>query len=774
MTSGNQPAPAAALDFAEPQTCTECHAEITKKWQKSTHSQSMNHADAHSVRGDFNNVTFLHIGFDDILLLNDTEIKGIIEQTFPVSETEIKAGISLSDLVTALFDAKTGVPERLRKAMSPDQRKEFDAECAYQAALNFQRPADIAEAQDRIVQMLRQLVLSGTITTKLGTRFRMFRENSPNQKETYKVETDIGIVDIAFTIGWHPLQQYLTKREDGRIQTLPIAWDTIQKRWFHVYPKEQILPDDPLHWTKPMQNWNRMCADCHTTNLHKNFKAETLEYKTTFSEINVGCQACHGPCGKHVAAAKSNGFNKSWNGSVSKDVHSLTNITGQENVHSCAFCHARRRLLHKGPKPPETPAADWLVPESPAWMTYYPDGQLLEESFEYGSFIQSKMYQKGVGCSHCHDAHSAELKFQGNRLCTQCHSPSLYDTVRHHFHTDSKKPGTQCVECHFPASKYMVVDQRRDHSIRKPSPALTQAIGVPNACTLCHRDRKRGETLDWANNYVDRWYAKKRQAAVGYNDMMPTPEHYGIALDAARRSDPEALQKLLNVIKDKRNTEFRPIIRASAITLLSRLMEDPAAKLPPAEVLKILADSLTSSDPWERLAAVSALEFQSDDFQRKHLIPFLYDSARAVRTEAARILVRHFSAEQSGSEAVLSAFISAKNEYEAAQKNDNDHAASYLNLAVFQYDLSFQKISEIKQRIAAAPPRERKDVQKSLQPLLEQLTNPSLALYEQSLKIDADCFPVRINLALLYHERGDDEKAEKELREARRINGEIP
>ncbi|MDR1140435.1 MAG: tetratricopeptide repeat protein [Planctomycetaceae bacterium] len=789
--------------YADPESCEKCHADLCSQWKGSDHAKSMAHASEQSVLGNFNNVVFLHIGFDDLLFLSSAEIKKLLDaletstpelnprkeyhsdstrnesdnsdignssskQRYNVAGRKMKAlsGAGLEDLVTATFDAKRGIVERLRQNMSEIQRQEFDDELLFQKALRFQRPGDIAVAQDKIVRVITQLVHDNSVTTKFGTPFRLFREENK-----FMVETDIGTFEVRFTLGNRPLQQYLVETENGRLQALPVAWDSVEKRWFHLYPKEQILKGDPLHWTTSLQNWNRMCADCHTTNLQKNFDPKTKEYRTTFTELRVGCQSCHGSCGNHVDTAEKQGLIAGWKQGIPTEVFSLTNANGTQIVQSCVFCHARRRLLHEGPKPPETPAADWFIPESVDTPIYYPDGQLLEEAFEYGSFLQSKMHDKGVSCTNCHDPHSLELKFQGNRLCTQCHSPSIYDTVKHHFHPNSNNPGTQCVECHFPQSTYMVVDPRRDHSIRKPSPALTLTAGVPNACTICHRDRNKGETLEWARDHIDRWYAEKRKTAVGYSDLWPTDDHYALAIAAGRRDDPEAVQKLLKVVRDKGNKEFRPVIRAAAITLLSRIPTDQAAE----EIFSVCADGLNDADSWVRFAALGALAAQPDHVKLKHLTPLLNDPVRAVRTETARVLARN-AATLTEEGNLKKSFENAKQEYIAAQKADNDQAATYLNLAVLEHDLAASKIDEVQRWLEAsiqnATASAVDEARKTALPLIDRLTATTLEYYRQSLEIDGDFLPSRINLAMLYHERGNDMAAEREFREALRIEPE--
>jgi len=798
-----------AADYADPTSCVECHAEICKQWTQSDHSRSMDHATKTSILGDFRDKTFLHVGLDDITLLTKDEIKaflnrleasawefdprreyledpeGILRHNIKGRKAKFSPKPCFDDLALATFDAKSGIREKLRANMNESQSDRFEAEIEYRKNLRMSRPGDIAAAQDRIVELLRNLADERGITTALGTRFRMYQEGTDDQPR-FMVDTDLGTREVLFTLGVRPLQQYLVALEGGRLQALPVAWDTVANRWFHLYPKEQILPDDPLHWTAPLQNWNRMCADCHTTNVQKDFRPKTNTprggiYRTTYTEINVGCQACHGPCGKHVQVGQQNKFQTSWKKSVPLEVYQLVGRSDAEITESCVFCHARRRLMHSGPKPPEVPAADWFVTELQDGNIYFPDGQLLEEAFEHGSFLQSKMSSKGVGCTNCHDPHTLELRFQGNRLCAQCHTPSIYDTPKHHFHTDSNKPGTQCVECHFPKSNYMVVDPRRDHSIRIPSPALTLMAPVsaapPNACSICHQDRTKGETLQWAADWVERWYTEQRKTRVGYNEMEAIEDHYALALEAGKRGDSTVAQRLFQIVQNRTDRDFRFPIRASALTILGRLPLDTQTT---ETVLTASLFALDDPYPQMRFAAVGALAVLPDSVKLQHLPPLLKDTNLAVRTETARVLARLNSQLSKGE--ISAAFERAKEEFKSTQQVDNDQPAVYLNLAVLEHDLASQKLGEVNRWFYASvqglQPQDAafQEARTTATGLIRRLTVKSLNLYLQSLALDPAFIPSKINLAMLYHERGETEQAEKEFREALKIdpkNGDI-
>ena len=128
----------------------------------------------------------------------------------------------------------------------------------------------------------------------------------------FRVRTDgpdgaLADFDVKYTFGVYPLQQYLVEFPDGRVQALSIAWDARPKkeggqRWFHLYPNERVTHDDELHWTRPAQNWNYMCADCHSTGLQKNYEPAADRFKTSWAEINVSCEACHGPGSRHLCS----------------------------------------------------------------------------------------------------------------------------------------------------------------------------------------------------------------------------------------------------------------------------------------------------------------------------------------------------------------------------------------------------------------------------------------------------------------------------------------
>ena len=379
---------------------------------------------------------------------------------------------------------------------------------------------------------------------------------------------------VLYTFGVKPLQQYLIALPGGRLQALSIAWDTRPKeqggqRWFHLYPGQAIKAGDRLHWTGIDQNWNFQCADCHSTHLQKRFDSKTNVFSTTWSEINVACEACHGPGSQHLDWARQKGdwrhvSNKgleaalderhgvSWSraAGATTAMRSTARTTSRE-IDTCARCHARRGQLTDEIEPGH-PLADGYRPALLEEGLYWADGQMRDEVYNYGSFLQSRMYAMGVTCADCHDPHTLQLRAPGNLVCAQCHDATKYDVPGHSHHA-SGTPGAQCAACHMPTTTYMQVDARHDHSLRIPRPDRTISMGVPNACNQCHHDRDAA----WAAARIRSWAP------------LAAPGHQGFAeaLYAAERNASGAADLLRAVVSDPQQPA---IARASAVALLSR------------------------------------------------------------------------------------------------------------------------------------------------------------------------------------------------------------
>ncbi len=536
-----------------------------------------------------------------------------------------------------------------------------------------------------------------------GVTSRFFRRDGRFWAWTQGPGGDMAEFEVAYVFGHDPLQQYLVPFPGGRLQALHLAWDRVEGRWFHLYPDREIPPDDWLHWTRNGQNWNGMCAECHSTNLIKGYDPDSGTYTTTWSDIDVGCEACHGPGSRHVAWAEifPMGRPELADGGL---VVSTADLGPERLVELCAPCHARRAELGDYDHT-TTEMLDRHLPSLLREGLYHPDGQILDEVYVYGSFLQSKMYLRGVSCRDCHSSHSLALHREGNELCLQCHQREIYDTPDHHFHKkvheDRPSDGALCVKCHMVEQPFMVIDWRADHSFRLPRPDLSRELGTPNACTQagCHDDKP----LAWSVESYGRWYGEARRP------------HYGTTLEAARRGDPEAEPDLVRLVADG----LQPaIVRATALELLAGFRGERSAAA--------LRENLLAPEPLLRWTAVSNLVLAGPAERVARLAPLLDDPVKAVRMAAVSQLAgaprELFEPYQ------LEALDRGIGEYRETMAYSLDFASSGMNLGNLE----------------------------------SALGNPDRAerFYRIALEIDDLFFPAKMNLAvLLSSERRNDEAA---------------
>jgi tetratricopeptide (TPR) repeat protein len=511
-----------------------------------------------------------------------------------------------------------------------------------------------------------------------GVTTRFFRRDGKFMVNTEGPDGQHHDYEVKYTFGVRPLQQYMVEFPDGRVQVLRESWDVKNKKWFFVTPpdvvNERILPGDPLHWTGIGQNWNTTCADCHSTNVHKNYDPEKNTYATSWHEINVGCEECHGPGSVHVALAEK--WSPFWDRNIGYGLPNLKDKTLNVQLEMCAKCHSRRYQVHEDFRPGR-PLLDHYEPVLLAGSLYEPDGQILDEVYEYGSFVQSKMHANHVRCTDCHDPHSLKLKFAGNALCTQCHeahNPAKYDTPAHHHHAEGSA-GAQCIACHMPTRMYMVIDERRDHSFRVPRPDLSVALGTTNACNNCHT--KPNETFQWAADAVKKWYGEKS----------PQAPSWAAAFKAGRSGEPEGEKLLLDLIA---NNTTPPIVRATAIDLLGNYPSDASATARRA--------ALHHSDPQVRLAAVRVLPGDNPDLLVADLASALDDPRRAIRNAAVAQL-GHLNIDKL-TDRQRQLFEKAMIEFRESEKLALDHAGGHLALA--SLDRAHNRIEEAIEHLTAA------------------------------------------------------------------------
>ncbi|MBY5738192.1 multiheme c-type cytochrome [Rhizobium leguminosarum] len=513
--------------------------------------------------------------------------------------------------------------------------------------------------------------------------------------------------EVKYTFAYEPLQQYLVDIGGGRLQALDIAWDTAKGQWFWLGDGTPAKPGSTYHWTGPFYRWNRTCIDCHSTDSQAKFQPQTNEYKSTYVATSIGCQSCHGPGAKHVASAQSANASSS-----------LKLDTGLAKVDAgiCFACHARRTRLLDGYQPGK-PFLDYFSPALLRRDLYFPDGQILDEVFEYGSFQQSKMARAGVTCLDCHRPHDAGLKAEGNALCTQCHAetrperftgqdPSgLFDTPAHTRH-QAGSTGAQCANCHMPERTYMKVDPRRDHSFVIPRPDLSATLGTPNACTTCHVDR----TNDWAAATMDKWYGTQWR-------KRPSIAH---AFAGAANGDQAAVEALRALVGDN---DQAGIVRGSAIAAMSGIAG--------VDVTADIQTAATDADPLVRLGAAEAAGNIPPEQRLDAIGKLLGDQTRAVRVAAANVLA--------GTPPHL--FGDQQVNFEAAVADLRAYVEANADVAETQSNYGFFLFA--RQRTAEAE-----------------------AAFRQAISLDSTLEGMRINLAEFYRATGQNDRSEQTYAEA--------
>ena len=576
---------------------------------------------------------------------------------------------------------------------------------------------------------------------------------------------------VLYTFGVYPLQQYLVALPGGRLQVLAVAWDSRPRnqngqRWFSLYPQEHFAAGTPLHWTGRDQNWNFMCADCHSTQLRRNYSSGSNTYRTSWSEIDVACEACHGPGSRHVslaggfaggragnsahgADASAPGGPASWPSdatrSALRNTGLVVNLRASRTVQwgfwskdqkiasphgpladsaqqseSCFRCHARRQAITDAPAAGHALLDDYL-PQLIESGVYRADGQIDAEDFEYGSFVQSKMHGKGVTCTNCHEPHSLTLRATGNALCTQCHRADYFDQPAHHHH-EQNAAGAQCVSCHMPTRTYMQIHVRHDHSFRIPRPDLSATLAIPNSCNDCHGDQAPA----WAAAAISKWTGHTANTASHFANAFDTAWAGGVAADSllAIAKPPAAPQTAAGA---------STMVRASALALL------PGQTGPlPESANDILTASAMDSDPLVRLGAARALAgLRAVDAVRIGS-RLLSDPRRAVRIEAGRALIGPAGDEQIPSDQMTAAqraqLQSALTELIATERATAERPESHVNLA--QIYLRSGHADEAEKELATA------------------------------LRLDNHFVPALVNAADLERSRGRDPVAERWLLQA--------
>ena len=536
--------------------------------------------------------------------------------------------------------------------------------------------------------------------------------------------------EVPYVFAYYPLQQVLVDIGKGRLQAYPIAWDSRDEseggqRWYSLY-EDTHTPDTPFNWKAQFNNWNARCAECHSTDLKRGYNVEEDSYNTTFNEVNVSCEACHGPAEEHIKlseAQQKNTENSGFKNQLHKklswafkegrttaefltgDILSIDH--GQPD--QCAACHSRRVSLTDGNDPGDF--TEHYIPRLALPELYHADGQILDEVYVYGSFSQSKMAAAGVTCSNCHDPHSGKVLTLDNNLCAQCHMPSTFDTQEHTLHEVGSE-GALCIDCHMPETRYMGVDDRRDHAFRVPNPWVSEQLNTRDVCLDCHQDKDS----KWSQLQL---MSKKSKIFGKYDDIGP-------ALLLNAQSPGKGQINIAKLVVD----ESQPPMRRAV--LLGHL---DMTKVENMQILNTLANS---SESLVKLGVIEVLERASQQLQLQVGFGLLYDDNRNVRIQAIKLLAPAFRRElpEKAQKPMQDALLEAVVTYQKQQ----DLLSAQIALA----DLAY-KVGDLEQ---------------------------AQVQYLNAIKIQPSFLPSKLNLASIYRETDQLDKARVLLEEILRIEPE--
>ena len=619
--------------------------------------------------------------------------------------------------------------------------------------------------------------------------------------QTFSSETSDSteqIYPVVYTLGIYPLQQYILETHPGNYQVFAVAWDAREaeqggQRWMDLTTSDAA--DDTLHWRQYFQNWNSQCASCHTTNFETNasFTTNALAnvtgdasnksptFTSTWSEPAVSCESCHGPASghlqwadnkennEHVSKDKSEHIGKGlvrqlatedhWqfvaNDPIAQRLTSNNDATAMPVIDGCANCHSLRQPISTTSH--ESTQTDWLNNFEPTRVReplYFADGQIREEDFVYGSFTQSKMAHAGVTCLNCHDAHSGQVKgydaqqlasASNDGVCAQCHRADVFAVESHHHHP-LESESARCVSCHMPERTYMGVDARRDHSFQKPSPALSQLLDTPNACTECHNnsDAWAAETIDeWRdaspaieNNEMD--FADWLLAFSRLNNRLAQADN-----DDNSKSENESVADLMSSLTVLENKRYNLLASTKTPAMKKSMLLD-TMPINSQQAFDTLVLRLSDDDVVVRLAAISIIRNFDISHRQQLLMPLLKDPIKSVRFAATLALADLLATPQ---------FIS---------QQDNRKNKRLLKENVRQFIKAYEHHGDLlgSQMTLADINRQMKDL------------DAVVIAYQRALQLVPSYVPALVNLADVYRLQQADNKAEPLLLKAIAVTAE--
>lgn len=553
--------------------------------------------------------------------------------------------------------------------------------------------------------------------------------------------------EVVWVLGGKNVYYFLTPLENGKLQTIPLAYNLNLKSWYNN-PQSALrhFPEGPadqaLPWKDRMYNFNTSCYSCHVSQLQTNFDLTTDSYQSIWKEPGINCETCHGPSSEHVRI-----FKNAKEGEVQKQLGLISTkvFTPDQHNWSCAPCHAKMRPITPGYMPGDRyfDNYDLIILNN---TDFYPDGRDLGENYTYTGWMMNKCNSNGqFHCVMCHTSSGRDrFKNNPNDACKSCHAERVANVVNHSGHKEGS-PGALCVNCHMPKTMFGSMN-RSDHSFRPPMPEATIKFNSPNACNICHKDK----SPEWANKVV-------RQRKNGnYQDETIK---WATLLRSARLGDWKNLDKILEHIARE---DLNEVVTASFVRTLDNC--DKEQKWP------TIINALKSKSPLIRASAANGLTGNFSAAAKTALLVACADEYRLVRISAANSLAAFPNDQFTAEENHLLA--KATEEYIASLVTRPDDWSSHYNLGIFYQNQGDASKALESYEIAARLYPE------SLIPLINSSVLYSSvgnqAKAEENLRkviaVDSVNEAANLNLGLLMAELGRMNEAEKALKTVLQTN----
>jgi predicted CXXCH cytochrome family protein len=479
--------------------------------------------------------------------------------------------------------------------------------------------------------------------------------------------------EVQYTLGAKRFQGYLTRLPDGRLYVLPAFWHVAQKRW--VDWKEITPVPDGDHDLR--QIWNTTCFNCHATNLDANYSVASKTYNTTWTEMGLACEACHGPGTPHIALMDEWAKSGKPSPNAPVGIFAPRSASPRQTFDMCAYCHGNKNNIFLGYRPGdrmEDYALPFLVsqpmPADDPQGDFWPDGRPSRFNRPQALTLSGCFMKGNATCTNCHVAHGSRQEHslkvsiaESDRLCTQCHEPlAVAANLERHTRHPAKSQGSRCIECHMSDVNWRLLIRRRDHTFAPPVPEMTAKYGVPNGCTTCHE----GKSPEWAAATLDAWYGdgKRRARAMrvadtfylaSARDAAALPDLASLAVDRSRGMLVRAsAAEFIGKVYRAASGGSGPLARSGpSQTSLDQGSKSESGSAPPAaaaavapiapeittKVVNALIGAINDPEPTVRAVAVRSLGAMADRRGLTPIVSRLRDDVRGVRVSAAEALL---------------------------------------------------------------------------------------------------------------------------------------